>query len=355
MPLPLEGGALDVHAEGRLHLEHRAALRAAHQVSRAHRSRAQRVLQDARHLEHASVARVAQPHAQVLLRDENAAPELAKLAMVVVGEQTVANAARRRPEHANAVHHQLLHQLPLERIQGFEHGGRAVAEEDAGDAELIFSGRELAHLHDHLGEELRREECRARDVDEPRQEAAAHVLVLESDGEAKAHQLDGLERAERGQLLGDHLVREQLGLLHPIRLDAVHKVRLRRLQLRHQPRHVAQETPPSRRGQLSRAAAALAKALPRRRRPRRRRRRRRREPPVAAAGGGGPVARTNAARQLGQRRGRRLRRGCAGDRGDDSLVFEIRSQKVEPTSSSISCRVCASSVSVFLAMNSSTR
>ena len=43
------------------------------------------------------------------------------------------------------------------------------------------------------------------------------------------------------ELLRDHLVREQLALLHAVGLDAVDEVRGRRLQLRHQRAHVEQE------------------------------------------------------------------------------------------------------------------
>ena len=193
-----EGRAVGVHAEGGLQGERGQAPLPAATVRLVQLAGSLRVLDARRHRQRTPVPRVAEPHAEVLLRDEHAAPKLAELAMVVVGEEAVADARGRLPERRHLGGDQLLHDRRLEGLERFEHLRRTVAQEDACDAELVVARGHVADLHDHLGEELGREKRGPRDVDQARQEATAHLLVLEPHGKAESHELHRLEGAEGG-------------------------------------------------------------------------------------------------------------------------------------------------------------
>ena len=208
---------------------------------KAHTVRAHRVLDGARRRDHPLEAPEGEPHAQVLLGDAHALPKGAKALLMVVREERVAYARGGLPKRVHLGSNERLEDRHVEGLERLEHLGRAVAQEEARHPELVVAGRRVAHLEDHLHKELGREQHRSWDVGQPRQVAPAQLLVLDAHGVAEPHELHGLERPQARQLLGHHLVREQLGLLHAVGLDAVHKVGRAGEQRRHEPPHVAKE------------------------------------------------------------------------------------------------------------------
>ena len=133
---------------------------------------------------------------------------LAVLAAAVVREQPPLDPFGRRPKLGDLRLHDRLELAPLEALQLIELLRGAVLEEEPRDAELEVAEGHLAHLKHHLDEELRREQRDPRDTAEAREVPPPQIVVLDPNRVPQPHQLHRLERAERRELLGDHLVRK---------------------------------------------------------------------------------------------------------------------------------------------------
>ena len=124
---------------------------------KAHTVRARRVLDDARRRDHPLEAPEREPHAKVLLGDAHAFPKGAKALLVVVREEGVAYSRGGLPKRVHLGSNERLEDRHVERLERFEHLGRAVSQEEARHPELVVAGRRVAHLEDHLHKELGRE------------------------------------------------------------------------------------------------------------------------------------------------------------------------------------------------------